>query len=83
MVRNIDHRLEVAVPIFDKANKKQLLDIINIQLQDNVKARVLDNKLSNNYVSDGEHKVRSQIETYHYLNATLEQQIQPRKADFS
>ncbi len=69
MVRNLDHRIEAAVPVFDKANKKQLRNIIDIQLHDNVKARILDNKLSNEYVSNvGKPKIRSQIETYNYLS---------------
>jgi polyphosphate kinase len=68
MVRNIDHRVEAAVPILDPAIKKELQDIIHIQLQDNVKARVLDSALLNNYVPLGsKKKIRSQIETYLYL----------------
>ncbi len=69
MVRNLDHRLEAAIPIVDKEIRKEIKDIINIQLSDNVKARVLDKSLSNNYVPINEKKkVRSQIETYHYLH---------------
>jgi polyphosphate kinase len=42
---------------------------LNIQLKDNVKARWLNNKLSNEYVRDDSgHPVRSQIETYRYLH---------------
>lgn len=68
MVRNLDHRLEVAIPILDKNIRKELKDIIHIQLQDNVKARILDKTLSNNYVpTNDKKKVRSQIETYNYL----------------
>jgi polyphosphate kinase len=68
MVRNIDHRVEAAVPILDPTIKKELQEIIHIQLQDNVKARVLDSALLNNYVPLGsKKKIRSQIETYLYL----------------
>ena len=68
MVRNLDHRVEVACPIFDLGLKKELLDILNIQLQDNVKARILDTELNNRYVTlPGKRKLRSQIETYNYL----------------
>ena len=60
--------LEAAVPILDPAIKKELQDIIHIQLQDNVKARVLDSALLNNYVPLGTRKkIRSQVETYLYL----------------
>jgi polyphosphate kinase len=42
---------------------------MDIQLNDNVKARWLDNDLSNNYVPVKEqHKIRSQIEIYNYLH---------------
>jgi polyphosphate kinase len=70
MVRNLDHRLEAACPITDNAMKNELIDIINIQLNGNVKARILDNKLSNEYVQkEGRKEFRSQVETYKYLVA--------------
>ncbi len=68
MVRNLDHRVEAAVPVTDPGIRKELKDIIHIQLRDNVKARILNHELSNNYVpSEGKKLIRSQIETYHYL----------------
>lgn len=68
MVRNLNHRVEAAVPITDPIIKQELIDIIHIQLRDNVKARILNSELANNYVpSVGKKKIRSQIETYHYL----------------
>ena len=68
MVRNIDHRVEATCPIHDKEIQEELKEILAIQLADNVKARILDNELSNIYV-ENEHqkKIRSQIETYNYL----------------
>jgi polyphosphate kinase len=73
MVRNLDHRVEAAVPVLDERIKNELKDIINIQLQDNVKARILDDQLTNTYVpSKGKKKVRSQIETFQYLHKKLE-----------
>ncbi|MEP6584725.1 MAG: polyphosphate kinase 1 [Ginsengibacter sp.] len=68
MVRNLDHRLEAACPIIDKEIQKELKEILRIQLGDNVKARILDNELSNEYVENvTEKRTRSQIETYNYL----------------
>jgi polyphosphate kinase len=67
MVRNLDHRIEVAVPITNKEIRNELKDMIDIQLSDNVKARILDNNLSNNYVSDSVSINRSQFEIYKYL----------------
>jgi polyphosphate kinase len=68
MVRNLDHRLEATCPILDPAIRQELKDILDIQLSDNVKARWLDNELSNKYKRDHEKKkIRSQIEIYNYL----------------
>ncbi|MGH2646095.1 MAG: RNA degradosome polyphosphate kinase, partial [Ginsengibacter sp.] len=68
MVRNIDHRVEAACPIYDKEIQRELKEILGIQLEDNVKARILDNELSNTYVENrSAKKIRSQIETYNYL----------------
>lgn len=67
MTRNLDYRIEAAVKITQKNLKKELKDILEIQLKDNVKARILDNKLKNIYKKNGEPDFRSQIETYHYL----------------
>lgn len=68
MVRNIDHRIEAACPVFDKDIQKEIKDMLQIQLSDNIKARKLDNDLSNLYVNPrNTRKVRSQVETYNYL----------------
>lgn len=68
MVRNLDHRIEAAVPILDKNIAQELKDILTIQLKDNVKARALDKDLLNRYVpTDEQNKVRSQIEIDNYL----------------
>ena len=67
MLRNLEHRVEVTCPIWNKEIKKELKDILNIQLQDNVKARILDNELCNEYVNTTKKKIRSQVETYDYL----------------
>lgn len=68
MTRNLDYRIEAAVPILQKNLKKELEEILEIQLRDNVKARILDKNMRNEYVQNNtKEKIRSQIETYHYL----------------
>ncbi|AZA84933.1 polyphosphate kinase 1 [Chryseobacterium lactis] len=69
MTRNLDYRIEAAAKITDKNLKKELKDILDIQLRDNVKARILDKKLSNEYIRNDKKECRSQIETYTYLKA--------------
>ena len=67
MRRNLEHRVEATCPIWHEELKQELKDILDIQLQDNVKARWLDNELSNDYVRTTKKKIRSQVETYNYL----------------
>jgi polyphosphate kinase len=77
MLRNLDHRVEVTCPIKDPDIKKVLIKLFDIQLNDNVKARILDNELSNHYVqapvsgkskkTENKKKIRSQEEIYNYL----------------
>jgi polyphosphate kinase len=68
MVRNLDHRVEATCPVLDKQIQEELKDILNIQLSDNVKARILNNELENQYVNPrNTKKMKSQIETYNYL----------------
>jgi polyphosphate kinase len=68
MVRNIDHRIEAACPVFEKNIQQEIRDIIDIQLSDNIKARLLDDSLSNQYVNPrNTKKIRSQVEIYNYL----------------
>lgn len=72
MIRNLDHRVEATCPIMDDRIMQELKDILNIQLQDNVKARILDNNLSNDYVrNDHAINIRSQEETYNYLYSKI------------
>jgi polyphosphate kinase len=69
MVRNLDHRVEVACPIIDKEIQTELSHIMNIQLKENEKARILDAVLSNQYVvpEEGEPWLRSQVAIHDYL----------------
>lgn len=68
MSRNLDRRVEVAVPIYDKGIRDELIDFFNLQWQDNTAARILDNEL-NNFIknTDKQPKVKSQLAFYDYL----------------
>jgi len=69
MSRNLDRRIEVISPILDEDIKQEFKEILDIQLNDNVKARIQDPEESNIYVErkKGEKKNRSQYEIYKYL----------------
>ena len=49
MTRNLDHRSEVAVPIYDETIQKQLKQIMNTLWADNTKARILGSTQNNEY----------------------------------
>lgn len=68
MKRNLNRRIEVAFPVTNPEIKKQIRDIIGLQLSDNVKARIIDKKDTNNYAPhDPNNPLQSQIKAYYYL----------------
>jgi len=79
MSRNLDNRVEISCPIENQIWQDELSHIMNIQLRENQKARILDSALSNQYVDkeDGDVECRSQILIYQYL-ASKEYTLEPR-----
>ena len=76
MTRNLDTRIEVASPIYDKDIQRELRDIIEIILRDNTKARIIDEYQANVYKKDGSSKaIRAQVEIYDYYKALAERKI--------
>lgn len=67
MPRNLDHRIEVTCPVFDKSIKCDIRRIFDIQWEDNVKARKIDESQSNKFVKKGKEVSQSQIEVYKYV----------------
>ncbi len=67
MVRNFDNRIEVATPIHDRGIQEQLRTMLDIQLSDNVKARVIGPDEQNKYKKTRGPLIRSQVEIYNYL----------------
>ncbi|HDO27757.1 MAG TPA: polyphosphate kinase 1 [Bacteroidetes bacterium] len=68
MIRNFDHRFEVICPVYDKNIQKEIKDIIDFQLADNVKSRLLTLNPINAYRKTGSGApVRSQFAVYDYL----------------
>ncbi len=76
MVRNLSFRVETSFPIYDNAIKDEVKDYLDIQLSDNVKARVLDDQMTNAYQRiNGDIPIRSQMETYYYLKRKIERDM--------
>ncbi|GAB2689239.1 polyphosphate kinase 1 [Mucilaginibacter koreensis] len=68
MTRNIDNRVECGFMIYDQALHQEIRDIIDIQLEDNTKAREINSVNNNKYHrTDVEIPVRAQIDIYNYL----------------
>ncbi|MBS1533123.1 MAG: polyphosphate kinase 1 [Bacteroidetes bacterium] len=68
MTRNIDNRVEVGFPIYDEELKKEIREIINIQLEDNTKAREINSQNNNKYRrTKSDIPCRAQIDIYNYL----------------
>ena len=68
MIRNFDHRFEAACPIYDEKLKHEVNDILQIQMSDNVKARLVNGKQNNSYrKTNSKSVIRSQIKIYEYL----------------
>ncbi len=72
MGRNLDNRIEVTTPILDKKIQKIIRHVVDIQLSDNTKARIIDIKLNNEYVKNNDAEIRSQLETYQYFKKSAE-----------
>ena len=67
MPRNLDFRVEVAWPVYNERLKQELLDILELQWQDNTKARVLNRAQSNRYRRSAGPPVRAQEAIGAYL----------------
>lgn len=77
MSRNLHRRIEVAFPIYTEPLKRQIIDILKIQLEDNQSAVCLDENLQNVFKRDSKPQdvapVRAQQATYHYLKKSTGQ----------
>jgi len=68
MTRNLDNRVEVSCPIYDKKIQKELRDMLEIQWADNVKARIMDAAQRNQHrPTPPKNKVRAQVKIYEML----------------
>lgn len=66
MERNIDWRIEVAFPIYGERLQWEVSQLANMQVEDNFKARILDQVQSNQYVGFAPEGRRAQYETYRF-----------------
>ncbi len=68
MTRNLDHRIEVITPVLDPDIHKKLKVLLNLQLKDTVKSRIIDASQNNEYVKVNSSEPSSQHLIYRYLS---------------
>ncbi|KAF0236655.1 MAG: polyphosphate kinase [Prolixibacteraceae bacterium] len=68
MPRNLNRRFEIACPVFNTEIQEELKEMLNIQLKDNSKARILDENLQNRYnITDDKLVYRAQEDYYRFI----------------
>jgi len=74
MSRNLDKRIEFLLPVNNESHKKMLNEILQLHLRDNTRARIIDKKQKNKYVSaaDGEAPIRAQEKIAEYFSSIKE-----------
>ena len=73
MERNLSYRIETTFPIYAPELKKEIRTLIDLQLNDNVKARIIDRHDQNIYRrSNTDIPVRAQLETYFFFKRKSE-----------
>ena len=69
MTRNLDNRVEVSCPIYDKSIQQELVETFELSWNDSIKSRWVNNENKPNYRAHSSTRVRSQEATYtYYLN---------------
>lgn len=69
--RNVKRRIEVAVPIETPALRKEICDLLALQIADNSKAHLIDKNLNNETVRrrPGEPQIRAQRDIYELIKS--------------
>jgi polyphosphate kinase len=68
MSRNLDHRSEIAIPVYDKSLQVIIKKMIDLQLIDNCKARIINDKQDNVFKTTTDSKpIKAQDGFYEYL----------------
>jgi len=71
MTRNLDNRVEVTCPIYDKDVQQELVDTFELSWNDNVKARWVNDNSKPVYRNNGALPLRSQEAIYSYYQNKL------------
>jgi polyphosphate kinase len=75
MGRNLYRRVETVFPIYSADIKRQIMEFIDIQFRDNMKARYLEYNKENQYVvQENTVPFQSQVESYYFIKRELKKQ---------
>ncbi len=72
LTRNIRRRIEAAFPVYDKKLINEIIDLLEIELSDNTKAKFLDKNINNINKPKNKKVRRAQTEIYTYLKNKIE-----------
>jgi polyphosphate kinase len=72
MTRNLDNRVEVSCPIYDKDIQQELVDTFELSWNDNIKSRWVNNNDAIFYRTNGAAPLRSQEASYTYYKNKIE-----------
>lgn len=82
MTRNLSYRIETAFPVYDPDLKQEIMQAIEFQLNDNVKARIVEAEARNEYRrTQSDIPMRSQIETYYFYKRLWKSAEEQTKED--
>jgi polyphosphate kinase len=76
MTRNLDRRVEAAFPLLDETLRAEVRHLLDLERQDNVKARDFNNQLFCSV--EGEPLVRTQEAQYQYLKKLAAKRRAPK-----
>ena len=84
MPRNLNERVELMIPIEDKRHKERVKDILDLYLEDTLKAHIMRADGSYRKINDREHPISAQeelmkaaIENEHKESMTVIERLQP------
>ena len=68
MPRNLERRVELMIPVFDKELSEKLFEILNLQINDTLLARELQENGEYKSLADSKQKINSQLIMEEYTN---------------
>jgi polyphosphate kinase len=75
MTRNLDYRVEVTAPVYDRHIQSQLRDHLELIWKDNVKCRFHNMEQNNAYKKQPGPRIRSQLEMFNYVRRILKKDL--------